>query len=76
VESLEIILEKYNDWMVKHYENMVKEYPRKAIAVVDEEIVAIGETEKEVDEIARKKYPDKIPFVTKLPSEEDFICLL
>jgi len=76
VESLEIILEKYNNWMVKHYEKVVKEYPRKAIAVVDEEIVAIGETEKEVDDIARKKYPEKIPFVTTLPSEEDFICLL
>lgn len=76
MESLESILEEYNDWMVKHYEKVVKEYPRKAIAVVDEEIVAIGETEKEVDEIARIKYPDKIPFVKKLPSEEDFICLL
>lgn len=76
MESLEIILEKYNNWMVKHYEKVVKEYPRKAIAVVDEEIVAIGETEKEVDDIARKKYPEKIPFVTTLPSEEDFICLL
>jgi hypothetical protein len=76
MESLEIVLERYNDWMVNHYEQLVKEYPHKAIAVVGDEIVAIGKTEKEVDQIAREKYPDKIPFVTTLPSEEDFVCLL
>ena len=76
MEPLEVLLEKYNDWMVDHYEQLVEKYPHKAIAVVEDEIVAIGKTEKEVDEIARRKYPDKIPFVTTLPSEEDFVCLL
>ena len=71
MESLEIVLEQYNDWMVDHYEQLIKRYPHKAIAVVGGEIVAVGKTEKEVDEIARRKYPDKIPFVTTLPSEED-----
>lgn len=76
METFEKVLEQYNDWMVDHYEQLVKKYPHKAIAVVGDEIVAIGKTEKEVDEIARGKYPDKTPFVTTLPSEEDFICLL
>lgn len=76
MESLEKVLERYNDWMVDHYEQLVEKYPHKAIAVVEDEIVAIGKAEKEVDEIARRKYPDKIPFVTTLPSEEDFVCLL
>jgi hypothetical protein len=76
VESLEILLEQYNNWMVDHYEQLVKKYPHKAIAVVGDEVVAIGKTEKEVDEVARGKYPNKIPFVTTLPSEEDFVCLL
>ena len=76
METLEIVLEQYHDWMVDHYEQLIKKYPHKAIAVVGDEIVAIGKTEKEVDEIARTKYPDKIPFVTTLPSEEDFVCLL
>ena len=76
MESLEILLDQYDDWMKNHYEQLVKEYPHKAIAVVDDEIVAVGKTEKEVDEIARQRYPGKIPFVTTLPSEEDFVCLL
>ncbi|MDI7261252.1 MAG: DUF5678 domain-containing protein [Thermodesulfobacteriota bacterium] len=76
MESLDVLLERYNDWMVTHYEELVKEYPHKAIAVVEGAIVAVGQTEKEVDEVAKRKYPDKIPFVTTLPSEEDFVCLL
>jgi hypothetical protein len=48
----------------------------EAIAIVEGEIVAVGKAEKDVDELARKKYPDKVPFVTTLPSEEDFVCLL
>jgi len=76
MEPLEVLLEKYNDWMVAHYEELVKKYPHEAIAVVEGEIVAVGKTEKDVDELARRKYPDKVPFVTTLPSEEDFICLL
>jgi hypothetical protein len=76
METLEIVLEQYDDWMKNHYEQLVQKYPHQAIAVVDDEIVAVGKTEKEVDEIARQRYPDKIPFVTTLPSEEDFVCLL
>jgi Fe-S cluster assembly ATPase SufC len=76
MESLDVLLEKYNDWMVTHYEELVKEYPHKAIAVVEGEVVAVGKTEREVYEVARRKYPDTIPFVTTLPSEEDFVCLL
>jgi len=76
METLEILLEKYNDWMLAHYEELVKKYPHKATAVVEDEIVAVGRTEKEVDDIAMGKYPDKVPFVTTLPSEEDFLCLL
>lgn len=76
MESLERVLEKYNDWMVAHYEELVEKYPHKAIAIVEGEIVAVGNTEQEVEEIAKRKYPEKVPFVTTLPSEEDFVCLL
>ena len=39
------------------------------IAVVGEEIVATGETAKEVYDKAREKYPDKEPFIMKIPKE-------
>ena len=69
-------IEKYDTWFEKSFEDLVKKYPHKAIAVVHDEIVAVGSSEKEVDRIARKKYPGETPFVVTLPSEEDLICLL
>jgi hypothetical protein len=39
------------------------------IAVVGEEIVATGDTAKEVYEKAKEKYPDKEPFIMKIPKE-------
>ncbi len=39
------------------------------IAVVDNEIVASGETAKEVYEKAKQKYPDSEPFIMKIPKE-------
>jgi len=39
------------------------------IAVVGEEIVATGESAKEVYEKAKEKYPDREPFIMKIPKE-------
>ena len=39
------------------------------IAVVGEEIVATGETAKEVYDKAKEKYPDREPFIMKIPKE-------
>lgn len=39
------------------------------IAVVGEEIVATGETAKEVYDKAQAKYPEKEPFIMKIPKE-------
>lgn len=39
------------------------------IAVVGEEIVASGESAKEVYDKAKAKYPDKEPFIMKIPKE-------
>lgn len=39
------------------------------IAVVGEEIVATGSTAKEVYDKAREKYPNKEPFIMKIPKE-------
>lgn len=39
------------------------------VAVVGEDIVATGETAKEVYDKAREKYPDNEPFIMKIPKE-------
>jgi len=67
-------MDKDDLWIVEHFSELVTKYPGKAIAVVNEQLVAIGSTE--VESIAKKQYPDKIPSVLTVPREEDMACLL
>lgn len=69
-------IESYDEWFERNFENLVEKYPHKAIAMVGGDIVAVADSEREVHEAAKSKYPDKIPFVVTVPSEEDLICLL
>ncbi|MBE0477852.1 hypothetical protein IBX65_01875, partial [Candidatus Aerophobetes bacterium] len=61
---------KDQEWIVNHFEEIVNEYGGKYIAVVKETLVAVGDSPKEVDEIARKKFPGAIPSVMHVPKEE------
>ena len=63
-------------WIVEHFSELVTKYPGKAIAVTNQELVAVGDSEVEVELIAKEKYPDKIPSVLTVPREEDMACLL
>lgn len=76
MDKIELELQEYDNWLAEHFEDLVIEYPRKSIAVVNDQIVAVGESEKEVDCLARNKYPHATPFVFTVPSEEDLVCLL
>jgi peptide subunit release factor RF-3 len=69
-------MDKDDLWIVEHFSELVTKYAGKAIAVVNEQLVAVGDTEVEVEQIAKQKYPDKIPSVLTVPREEDMACLL
>ena len=65
-----------SDWITEHFEELVKEHGGCYIAVVDKEIVARGDNPKDVENEALRRYPDKIPSVMKVPTEDDIVCLL
>ncbi len=67
---------KDQEWIVKHFEELVEKYGGKFVAVSNEEIVAVGDSSKVVDEIAREKYPYIIPSVIHVPREENLTCIL
>jgi hypothetical protein len=73
---LEKLMEKDDLWIVEHFSELVTKYPGRAIAVVNEQLVAVGDNEVEVESIAKQKYPNKIPSVLTVPREEDMACLL
>jgi len=66
----ELDLEALDEWYATHFEALVSEYAGKAIAVVAREIVAVADTEREADRLAREEYPDAIPLVLAIPTEK------
>lgn len=69
-------MDKDDLWIVEHFSDLVTEYAGKYIAVVNETLVAVGESGTEVESKAREIEPHKIPSVLRIPREEDMACLL
>lgn len=67
---------KDQKWIHEHFEDLVEKYAGKYVAVANGELVAVGETAREVETKAREKYSKIIPSVLLVPREEDFICAL
>ncbi len=69
-------MDKDDLWIVEHFSELVTKYAGKYVAVVNETLVAVGESGTEVEAIARNIEPNKIPSVLRVPREEDMACLL
>lgn len=63
-------------WIVEHFSEFVTKYAGKAVAVVHETRVAVGDSGKEAEDKARAVVPEKIPVVLRMPREEEMVCLL
>jgi len=63
---------KDQEWIHKHFEELVDQYAGRYVAVANEELF-VGDSPKEVEEKARQKYPDSIPSVLRVPRPVDFI---
>ena len=72
----EKIMEKYDLWIVDHFSGLVTKHAGKYVAVVNETLVAVGDSDKEVERKARQIEPNKIPSVLRASREEDMACLL
>lgn len=66
--------------MSKNYEFFVKtdlsKYSGKWIAIMDQKIVATGDSAEDVYKEAKKKYPNKKPSIAKIPSGETLVLVL
>jgi hypothetical protein len=63
-------------WIVEHFSELVTKHAGKYVAVVNETLVAIGDSGKEVENKAREVEPSKMPSVLRVPREEDVKCSL
>lgn len=69
-------MDKDDLWIVEHFSELVTKYAGKYVAVVNETLVAVGDSRGEVEGKAREIQPEKIPSVLRVPREEDMACLL
>ena len=69
-------MDKDSLWIVEHFSELVEKYAGKYVAVVNEQLVAVGDTRIEVEKKAREIETEKIPSVLRIPREEDMACLL
>ena len=68
-------MDKDDSWIVEHFSELVSHYAGKYVAVVNEKLVAVGKSGKEVEDKAREVEPHKVPSVLRIPREEDMACL-
>ncbi len=69
-------MDKDDLWIVEHFSELVTQHAGRYVAVVNETLVAVGDSGKEVEQKAREFEPNKIPSVLRIPREEDMVCLL
>jgi hypothetical protein len=69
-------MDKDDLWIVEHFSELVTKYAGKYVAVVNETLVAVGESGIEVEAKAREIEPHKLPSIIRVPREEDMACLL
>ncbi len=75
-EQQEFDLEQMDSWYAAHFEELVQKHGGKAIAVVEGKVVAVADTEKEADQLAREAYPGATALVLAIPLEGELVCLL
>jgi hypothetical protein len=69
-------LEGYNLWLEAHLDEVCRKYPGRCIAVYRNEIVAVGDSYKEVYDAAREKGVPDFPFVMAVPQQEEMAAAI
>lgn len=64
------------DFLLEHSQELSKKYPGKYIAVVDNKLVALGNSNLEVFRKAKKAYPGKLISISYLPRKDELVTLL
>jgi len=70
------VLAAYDRWVTKHFDELVKHYAGKFIAVYRNKLVAVGNSYKEVYEAAEKSGIEEPPLTMQVPGIEDLEAIL
>ncbi|MBD3559018.1 hypothetical protein H6S82_09125 [Planktothrix sp. FACHB-1355] len=71
VEELAGILEKDNQWLADHYDDLIQKYPGKTVAIENGEVVAVGNDYGDVYRPFLKEKRLVMPLVVEVPHPDD-----
>lgn len=60
------------EWYISNPEELRK-YAGKHVAIIDDEVTAVCDSAKEAYEMAKRKFPKKIPLLAYIPKGETLI---
>ena len=70
------ILQQHEDWLAAHLDELIDKYPGKIVAILNGEIVRIGDTYKEVYQPFLEADLEWMPLVVRVPHPDDLQELL
>jgi len=76
VQMEALALQKYDEWLAAHMEELVGRYPSKVVAIHKDQIVFIGNSEAEVYQWVHKTTLTPMPLVFRVPRAEDLDSIL
>jgi len=76
LEKGEKILQQHDQWLAENLDQLIEKYPGKIIAVLDGEIVAIGDTYQEVYAPFQNQNRDWMPLAVRIPYPDEIQELL
>ncbi|HID31527.1 MAG TPA: hypothetical protein EYP19_16210 [Desulfobacterales bacterium] len=69
-------LQKYDEWLAEHLDELVTKYPGKVVAIHEDEVVIVSDHESEVYRQIRERGLEPMPLVFRVPREEDLQSIL
>lgn len=76
VEQMADELERDDLWLKEHMEEIVRKYRHKTIAILDQRIVAVGDSYREVGEQVQREFPGRVPMLFEVLGPEDLDLVL
>ena len=70
------VLMAYDRWVAKHFDELVRKYAGRFIAVYRNKLVAVGDSYKEVFDAAKRLGTKEPPLTMQVPGMEDIEAIL
>lgn len=71
-----LLLQKYDEWLVDHLDELMTQYPAKVVAIHEGKIILIGDSEVDVYRQVRGAGLKPMPLVFRVPRDEDMQSIL